>query len=72
MRASLTDLSKLREEGYQVGRAPDAFGKPTNDGWTLKHDGDLLMIGEHGCISPTQWEAVAEGLRRIAQDKKWS
>jgi hypothetical protein len=28
------------------------------------------MIGDHGCVAPTQWEAVAEGLSRIAQDER--
>lgn len=42
-------------------------------GWTLLDrnnpddgDGAALMIGGHGCVSPTRWEAVAEGLGRLA------
>jgi len=28
------------------------------------------MIGGHGHVAPTQWEAVAEALRRIEQDER--
>lgn len=28
------------------------------------------MIGDHGCVAPTQWEAIAEGLKRIEDDER--
>lgn len=63
-RASLIDIARLREAGLSVER--------WGSGWTLRDrndpvnaDGDALCIAGHGCVSPTQWEAVAEGLRRI-------
>lgn len=64
VRASLPDLAKLREHGYTV----EAF-TGRGGGYTLTDpDGDHLMIGSHGCIAPTQWEAVAEGIARIDAD----
>lgn len=61
-RATVENLATLKQHGYKVW---------TDNGrdWELHDsDGDSLMIGDHGCVAPTQWEAVAEGLRRIAQD----
>lgn len=61
MRAALSDVARLRRGGYRV----EPFGRE----WTLLDaDGAHLMIGEHGCVAPTQWEAVAEGLERIGMD----
>lgn len=59
MRATLVELAKIRAHGLLVER----YG----DGWTLKHEatGGYLMIGDHGQVAPTQWEAAAEALRRI-------
>jgi hypothetical protein len=73
IRANLEDLARLKQHGYTVERFTGRGG-----GWMLldHHDPDIwpegaqLMIGEHGGIAPTQWEAVAEGLERIAQDER--
>lgn len=63
---TLPDLARLREHGYKVEHYTGTGG-----GWMLVDpDGDNLMIGNHGCVAPTKWEAVAEGLRRIAQDER--
>lgn len=63
-RASLTDLAKITRNGYRTER----WG---NKGWLLLDaDGSQLMIGDHGGIAPTQWEAVAEALHRIEQDER--
>lgn len=65
-RARLVDLAELKQHGYKVERFNDPDG-----GWCLlDSDGANLMIGDHGCVAPTQWEAVAEGLSRIAQDAR--
>jgi hypothetical protein len=29
-----------------------------------------LFIGDHGAVSPTEWEAYAEALKRIEQDER--
>lgn len=69
---SLIDLAGLRDRGLQVVRHTDALGNASvRHGWgLLDMTGEApvwLLIGSHGCVSPTQWEAVAEGLGRIAQ-----
>lgn len=70
MRTSLTEMARLHEHGYHVARYPDAFGKPTGPEWVLTDpDGAYLMVGSYGHASPTQWEAVAEGLHRIRIDQ---
>lgn len=63
-RASLADEARIRENGYRV----DRFGR----GWVLvwAEDGATLQVGEHGGVSPTRWEAVAEALSRIEQDER--
>jgi hypothetical protein len=35
-------------------------------------DGSSLMIGDHGCVAPTRYEAVAEALRRIDEDERFA
>ena len=77
-RAALQDFATLKQHGYLVEQADSGLG-PTG-GWTLRHvpsDDECgpdyrgyLMIGDHGCTSPTQWEAVAEGLKRIEDDTR--
>jgi hypothetical protein len=60
MRASLQDEAKLKEYGYSV--------EPWGKGWILLDpEGYSLQVSGHGGISPTRWEAVAEGLDRINQ-----
>lgn len=62
MRATLSDLAMLKRHGYSVER----FG---NHGWILLDpEGASLQIEGYGGISPTQAEAVAEGLHRIMLD----
>lgn len=70
-RVNLSDLATLAEHGYRVERHTDAWGKPcTTAGWALVDpDGAYLLVGDHGCTSPTEWEAVAEGLHRIGMDQ---
>lgn len=64
IRASLQDLAALKAGGYTVERWNET-------GWVLRDsDGASLMIGDYGSIAPSQWEAVAEGLARIAQDSR--
>lgn len=62
-RATLQDHARLKEFGFRVER----YG----NGWCLLDpDGAALMIASYGCMAPTQWEAVAEGLERIAIDER--
>jgi hypothetical protein len=67
-RATLTDHANLKENAYAVVR--DAAG------WRLTHDDGEgngpagLMIGGYGQVAPTEWEAVAEGLKRIEDDQR--
>jgi hypothetical protein len=65
--ASLQDEARVREAGYAIERFDGSDGTRRVRGWLLLDIGDRapLMIGNHGCVSPTRWEAVAEGLRRI-------
>ena len=66
---SLIDLAKLKNNGYTVASEGPRMG------WVLTHSSDTtgyLMIGNHGCVSPTKWEAVAEALSRIEQDERLS
>jgi hypothetical protein len=61
---SPTDKQRVKDAGYVVGR----FG---GKGWTLCGPDDHsapLMVGSHGCVSPTAWECFAEAIRRIEQD----
>lgn len=59
-RASLQDMAAVKRSGMTVDRYGDA-------GWTLTDvEGAYLMVGDHGCVAPTQWECVAEALSRIA------
>jgi hypothetical protein len=71
VRASLADHARLREHNYKVeaftGRGGGYVLLDFND--PIDPEGDALGIGGHGCIAPTQWEAVAEGLKRIEQDQ---
>ena len=61
MRASITDEATVKAAGYTVA----AYG---DHGYTLiDPEGDYRMIAGYGHVAPTRWEAVAEGLRRIAQ-----
>lgn len=65
-RVRLSEIATLSRHGYRVDREPDAFGTPVGPGWTLTDpDGAYLMIDGYGCVAPTQWEGVAEGLSRI-------
>ena len=67
MRATLTDIAEIQRHGYHV--------EPYGDGWLLTHDDgsgfgpSQLMVGDHGGVSPTQWEAVAEAQHRIKLDE---
>jgi len=71
-RATIQHHAKLKAEGYRV----QPCGTDLH-GWTLTHDDGCgngpanLMIGSHGCVAPTQWEAVAEGLSRIDDDHRY-
>jgi hypothetical protein len=68
-RASLQDLATLARHGYEVFRSdPGWLLLAPREGRETELSHRALMIGDHGCLSPTQWEAVAEGLARIAQD----
>lgn len=59
-----TGLATLAAHGYGVER----WGCK---GWLLLDaDGSQLMVGDHGGVSPTRWEAIAEGLRRIGEDAR--
>ena len=67
MQVTAKDMAELKAHGYKVSK----WGK----GWILNHVSDpdphnALMIGSHGCVSPTQWEAVAEAQLRIEQDAR--
>ncbi len=64
VRASLQDLAALKRAGYRVEKS--------GAGWELlePEEGAALMIASYGCLAPTQWEAVAEGLSRIEQDER--
>ena len=67
-RATLHDLAVIRRHGYAVEPLDSGHG-PAPGAWILRDpDGSPLMIGSHGCVAPTQWEAVAEGLTRIDRD----
>jgi hypothetical protein len=75
MRVSLQDEARLHAHGYRVLREPYLGpGGGVSVGYSLQDEGcgenDYLMIGSHGCVSPTRWEAVAEGLRRIDEDER--
>jgi hypothetical protein len=60
-RATLQEIATLQRHGYTVERLS------VEGGWLLLDaDGATLMVADYGCVSPTQWEAVAEGLERIA------
>ena len=62
MRVRMQDLATLKRHGYSV--------EPWGRGWILRDpDGDSIQIEGHGGVSPTQWEAVAEGLRRIEREE---
>jgi hypothetical protein len=61
---SLADKQRVKNAGYIVER----FG---DKGWTLCGPDDHsapLMVGSHGCVSPTAWECFAEAIKRIEQD----
>lgn len=63
---SLTDKQRVKDAGYIVER----FG---DKGWTLCGPDDPsapLMVGSHGCVSPTAWECFAEAIKRIEQDER--
>ena len=69
-RATLADHAALRGGGYLVRRSLGYGDAPCQPpAWELVEladpDGGTLMVGSHGCQSPTEWEAVAEGLERI-------
>lgn len=65
-RATLNDEAALREHGYTVEPYHNGLGVPRGGGFVLRDpDGYVLMVAGHGGVSPTRWEAVAEGLRRI-------
>ena len=67
MRATLQEEAAVRAHGYKVAPLDCGTGAVPN-AWTLTDpDGAFLMIGEHGGVSPTRWEAVAEGLARIEE-----
>jgi hypothetical protein len=69
--ASLRDLAQLKQHGYEVKHSGNGWLLlAPRDGWETEDSHRALMIGPHGCLSPTQWEAVAEGLERIAQDTR--
>lgn len=69
-RVTLSDLAKIKEHGYAVQKVDYGVG-PHDDGWVLLDaDGASLQITGHGGVSPTRWEAVAEGLHRIEQDER--
>lgn len=65
-KTTLQDLAKIKAHGYTVHK----FGKA----WILTHSSEpnifrgALMVGDHGALSPTKWEAVAEALARIELD----
>jgi hypothetical protein len=70
-RATLQDLATLKRHGYETLRIDAGWLLlAPRDGWETELSHRALMIGEHGCLSPTQWEAVAEGLGRIAADAR--
>lgn len=61
MQATIQDEARIKNAGYKVQK--------WGPGWILTDpDGHSLFIGDHGGVSPTRWEAVAEGLRRIDAD----
>lgn len=67
-KATLTERATIKEAGYTVAKLDSGFG-PAQDAWTLADpDGNFLMIGGHGCVSPAEWEAIAEGLKRIEEN----
>jgi hypothetical protein len=74
--ATLAEIAHIQAHGYRVQRETDAWGEPhpSLHGWTLTYDDRCgngpfsLLIGEHGMVSPTRWEAVAEAQKRIAED----
>lgn len=68
--AAATCEAQLAEHGYQVLPLDCGFG-PVKDSWVLLDpDGDSLQIENWGGVSGYRWAAVAEGLRRIAADRK--
>jgi hypothetical protein len=61
---SLQDRATVKQHGYRIERYGDR-------GWMLLDpDRYNLMIGNYGQVAPTEWEAYAEALRRIAQDSR--
>ena len=66
--ATLVDEARAKAAGYIIEGGAGYF--------TLRHASDsldhspdpYLMIGDHGCVSPTRWEAVAEALKRLDDD----
>lgn len=68
--ASLVDLATLKQHRWTVVTQTEwSGGKPDGSDWLLLDpDGDPRFVGDYGCVSPTKWEAVAEGLRRIADE----
>jgi hypothetical protein len=70
-RAGLTDFAKLKEHGYEIERLDGGWALlAPREGWETETSHRALMVGGHGCLSPTLWEAVAEGLKRIDQDSR--
>ena len=68
MKATLADIAEIEARGYSVQPLDCGMG-PVAGQWTLTYaGGGDLMIGAHGCVSPTKWEAVAEAQARIAEE----
>lgn len=71
-RATVADMATLKAHRYSVQQERFLVkGGHVKYGWTLTGpDGYPLLIDGHGGVSPTQWEAVAEGLARIELDER--
>jgi hypothetical protein len=60
------DITRLNNAGFTLLREKFINGRI---GWTLRYlDEGYCFIGDHGCVSPTRREAIAEAMRRIDDD----
>jgi hypothetical protein len=68
----LQDRLRVEREGYEVRRLERGWWVllAPMDGWETELSHRSLMVGDHGCASPTEWECYAEALARIEQDER--
>jgi hypothetical protein len=67
---TVQDWARIKQAGFRVIAHVPYIGS-SRKGWELLDpEGHNLMIGSHGQVAPTQYEAVAEALSRIEQDER--